>query len=74
MTRNADGTFIVGSGGANDIASAAQETMVVIKQRREAFVDRVAYITCPGERIRTVISTVGRYEKRGGEEACRAAS
>lgn len=67
-TRTADGTFIVGSGGANDIASAARETMVVIQQRRASFVEKVDYITSPGRHVQVVLSTMGRFEKRGGDE------
>jgi acyl CoA:acetate/3-ketoacid CoA transferase alpha subunit len=62
-----DGQFIVGSGGANDIASAARETVVVAVQRRQTFVERVSYVTSPGTRVDCVISTMGRFEKRGGE-------
>jgi acyl CoA:acetate/3-ketoacid CoA transferase beta subunit len=67
-TRSADGSFIVGSGGANDIATAAQESIVVAQQRLQTFVDKVGYITSPGKRISAVVSTLGRFEKRGGDE------
>jgi acyl CoA:acetate/3-ketoacid CoA transferase beta subunit len=67
-TRTKEGRFVVGSGGANDIATAASETLVVVQQRRRAFVPRVDYITCPGKRIQCVMSTMGRFEKRGGDE------
>jgi acyl CoA:acetate/3-ketoacid CoA transferase alpha subunit/acyl CoA:acetate/3-ketoacid CoA transferase beta subunit len=66
-TRMENGMFIVGSGGANDIATASQETIVVAQQRDWTFVDRVAYITCPGQKINVVVSTMGRFEKRGDE-------
>jgi hypothetical protein len=62
-----NGQFIVGSGGANDIVTAAQETIVVAAQRRQAFVKSVAYVTSPGTRVGCVVSTMGRFEKRGGE-------
>jgi hypothetical protein len=61
------GEFIVGSGGANDVASAAAETLVVAGQRRQTFVERVHYVTSPGTRVDCVISTMGRFEKRGGD-------
>lgn len=67
-TRAPGGAFIVGSGGANDISTAARETLVVVRQRRGAFVEKVEYITSPGHHIRAVISTMGRFEKRGGDE------
>jgi glutaconate CoA-transferase subunit B len=37
-----------GSGGANDIASSAKRTMIMIRQERRRFVERVDYITSPG--------------------------
>jgi hypothetical protein len=67
-TRSADGTFIVGSGGANDIATAARETVVIAQQRRHTFVKKVNYITSPGKNVRCVISTMGRFEKLDGNE------
>lgn len=67
-TRSADGSFIVGSGGANDIATAATESIVVAQQRLQTFVDRVEYVTSPGTRISAVVSTMGRFEKRGTGE------
>jgi acyl CoA:acetate/3-ketoacid CoA transferase beta subunit len=67
-TRTASGQFIVGSGGANDIVTAARETVVVVTQRKPAFVERVDYITSPGSKVRCVISTMGRFEKDAGDE------
>jgi len=66
-TRTADGRFIVGSGGANDLASAATETVVVAAQRLQTFVEEVDYVTSPGTRVSCVISSMGRFEKRNGE-------
>ena len=66
-TRAANGEFIVGSGGANDLASAAVETVVVAAQRLQTFVEMVDYVTSPGERIGCVVSSMGRFEKRGGD-------
>jgi hypothetical protein len=67
-TRLKQGFFIVGSGGANDIATAARETLVVAQQRPGTFVGKVDYITSPGTNVEVVMSTHGRFEKRGGEE------
>jgi acyl CoA:acetate/3-ketoacid CoA transferase alpha subunit len=66
-TLSESGRFIVGSGGANDIASAAREIVVLAAQRRQTFVERVDYVTSPGRRIDCVLSTMGRFEKRGGD-------
>jgi acyl CoA:acetate/3-ketoacid CoA transferase alpha subunit/acyl CoA:acetate/3-ketoacid CoA transferase beta subunit len=67
-TRTASGQFIVGSGGANDIVTAARETVVLATQRKQTFVEKVDYITSPGPTVRCVISTLGRFEKIAGEE------
>jgi len=57
---------LTGSGGANDAVNS-REAVVVLFQSPRRFVERVAYITCPGERIKTVISQLGIFEKEGGE-------
>jgi acyl CoA:acetate/3-ketoacid CoA transferase alpha subunit len=63
-----NGKFIIGSGGANDIATAARETLVVAQQNKGQFVKDVEHITCPGRNIRCVVTTKGRFEKGDGDE------
>ena len=55
--------YVTGSGGANDIASSARETLVTLAQTRNRFVEKVPYITAPGGRVRAVVSDLGVYEK-----------
>lgn len=62
-----DDLYITGSGGANDVATGAKETMVIMQQSRRRFLDRVRYITAPGTRVRTLVSTLGIFEKPEGE-------
>jgi acyl CoA:acetate/3-ketoacid CoA transferase beta subunit len=66
-TRTASGRFLVGSGGANDVASASEETLLVARQQKRGFVEQVDFVTSPGDRVRLLISTHGRYERRDGE-------
>lgn len=61
-------TFFVGSGGANDVACGASESLVTMIQKRDRMVKKVPYITSPGKKIRTLITTLGIYEKRGDED------
>ncbi|MDI7274492.1 MAG: CoA-transferase [Anaerolineae bacterium] len=44
------GTFrhFVGSGGANDIASLARETIIIIRHEARKIKERISYITSPG--------------------------
>ncbi|HEU5319169.1 MAG TPA: CoA-transferase, partial [Methylomirabilota bacterium] len=56
--------YITGSGGANDIASAAPEVVVTLAQSPARFVDKVPYVTAPGRRVTAVVSDLGVYEKR----------
>jgi acyl CoA:acetate/3-ketoacid CoA transferase alpha subunit/acyl CoA:acetate/3-ketoacid CoA transferase beta subunit len=63
---SATGPFLVGSGGANDVASSANETIVTLEQNKNRFVEKVAYITSPGVRVTTVISQLGILEKEAG--------
>lgn len=66
-TRLPDGGFLMGSGGANDVASTAAEVIVVARQARQRFVERVNYITSLGARVSTVITQWGVYRKMNGE-------
>jgi len=58
--------FLIGAGGAAD-AINAQETMVVMRQSRNRFVESVPYISCPGAKVKTLISTMGVFEKLGDD-------
>ncbi len=62
-TYTGDGTFLVGSGGANDIASGAQELLVTISHSKRRLVDRVPYITMPGARVKTVVTSLAIFER-----------
>lgn len=41
-------TRLPGSGGANDIASSARKTIIMINMQARRFIDKVDYITSPG--------------------------
>jgi len=60
--------YLTGSGGANDVASGAAETMVIMSQSRDRFLSRVPFVTAPGKRVKVLISQYGLYEKRAGED------
>jgi acyl CoA:acetate/3-ketoacid CoA transferase alpha subunit/acyl CoA:acetate/3-ketoacid CoA transferase beta subunit len=66
-TWGADGSFLTGSGGANDIASAAREVAVIAALRPGSLVEKVAYVTSPGRAVRSLTTNLGRFEKRDGE-------
>ena len=57
------GDFLVGSGGANDIATAADEVLVTIAHRRDRLVQAVPYVTCPGSNVRTIVTSRGVFER-----------
>lgn len=59
--------YLVGSGGANDIASGNRETVVVVNSGRQRLVEEVPYVTFPGSRVTTVVTDVGLFEKPGGQ-------
>jgi acyl CoA:acetate/3-ketoacid CoA transferase beta subunit len=60
--------YITGSGGANDVATGAKETMVIMQQSRHRFLDQVPFITAPGGRVKTLVSTQGVFEKLDSDE------
>jgi acyl CoA:acetate/3-ketoacid CoA transferase beta subunit/acyl CoA:acetate/3-ketoacid CoA transferase alpha subunit len=57
--------FLVGSGGGNDVASAADEVVVMATLTTRRTVERVPYITSPGARVRAFVSDLGVFEKDG---------
>ena len=66
-TELAGGRFLVGSGGANDVASRATACVVVTLARPERLPDRVAYVTSPGERVVSVVTDKGILRRADGE-------
>jgi len=62
-------TYLVGSGGANDIASGDRETVAVICSGKQRLVEKVPYITFNGKNVKTLVTDVGIFEKIDGEEA-----
>jgi acyl CoA:acetate/3-ketoacid CoA transferase alpha subunit/acyl CoA:acetate/3-ketoacid CoA transferase beta subunit len=65
-TLTSSGQFLVGSGGANDVGNAS-EVIVILSQSKEKFVDVLPFITCPGNRVSTVISNLGIFRKETGK-------
>ncbi len=60
--------YLVGSGGANDIANGNRETVVVINSGKQRLVEKVPYITFSGKNVTTLVTDVGVFEKIGGEK------
>lgn len=56
---------LIGSGGANDVGSRyrAREIFVVMVHGRDRLLDKVPYVTVPGDRVSTVITTKGVLRK-----------
>jgi len=56
---------LIGSGGSNDVGSqyGAQEIFVVMAHGKDRLLDEVSYVTVPGDRISTVITTRGILRK-----------
>jgi acyl CoA:acetate/3-ketoacid CoA transferase alpha subunit len=62
-TRLDNGKVLMGSGGANDIASAADDVVVLVRSTR--LVSKVAHVTSPGERVSTIITDLCTFERTG---------
>jgi glutaconate CoA-transferase, subunit B len=56
-----------GAGGAPEIATAARDVFVMLRQTPRAFVDRLDFTTSLGSRVRVVITDLGTLEPREGE-------
>ncbi len=62
-TRKGKDIYLAGAGGGNDIASVAQEVVVVTLHRTNRLVEKVRYITCPGTRVSTLATNEGLFVK-----------
>jgi acyl CoA:acetate/3-ketoacid CoA transferase alpha subunit/acyl CoA:acetate/3-ketoacid CoA transferase beta subunit len=60
------GPFLVGSGGANDVASRAEACVVVALARPDRLVERVGYVTSPGARVASVVTDLGVLRRLDG--------
>jgi hypothetical protein len=67
-TVTADGTYLLGSGGANDVASSAEECVAVGTLSPQRFVRSLPYVTSPGRAIRSVATDVGILQRESGDE------
>jgi acyl CoA:acetate/3-ketoacid CoA transferase alpha subunit len=68
-TRLDNGRFLVGSGGGNDTASVAAETIVVALLTPERTPAECGYVTSPGRTVGALVTDLGRFEKEpGGDE------
>jgi acyl CoA:acetate/3-ketoacid CoA transferase alpha subunit/acyl CoA:acetate/3-ketoacid CoA transferase beta subunit len=65
-TELAGGRFLVGSGGANDVASRAEACVVVTLARPERLPEAVAYVTSPGHRVVSVVTDKGVLRRQDG--------
>jgi acyl CoA:acetate/3-ketoacid CoA transferase beta subunit len=61
-----DSAFLVGSGGGNDVASSADEVVVVATLAPRRTVDAVPYVTSPGFRVRALVTDLGTFERDDG--------
>ncbi len=62
-----DGAFLVGSGGGNDVASRADECVVVTSASRHRLLDELGYVTSPGRRVTAVVTDKGLLRMRDSE-------
>ena len=65
-TELAGGRFLVGSGGANDVASRAEACVVITLARPERLPESVAYVTSPGHRVVSVVTDKGVLRRLDG--------
>jgi glutaconate CoA-transferase subunit B len=56
-----------GGGGAPEIATAAREVFVMLRQSPRTFVERLDFRTSVGERVSVVVTDLGILEPRGAD-------
>ncbi len=55
--------WLVGSGGANDVLSGAEEVIVCCPQDVQRLWPQVPYVTGPGKKVSTLVTTQGIFRK-----------
>jgi acyl CoA:acetate/3-ketoacid CoA transferase alpha subunit len=60
--------FLVGAGGGNDVASTADEVVVMSTLTPRRAVADVPYVTSVGRRVRALITDLAVFEKAGADE------
>ncbi len=60
------GPFLVGSGGANDVASRAEACVVVALANPARLVEEIGYVTSPGARVASVVTDLGILRRLDG--------
>jgi len=58
--------FLVGSGGGNDVASTADEVVVMTTLTPRRTVERVPYVTSPGRNVSHFVCDLGVFRSEGG--------
>ena len=71
-SRKGNDIYLSGAGGGNDIASVAQEVVVVAVHRPNRMIDKVRYITCPGARVSTLATDESLFVKSDAEFSLQA--
>jgi glutaconate CoA-transferase subunit B len=56
-----------GGGGAPEIALGVREVIVLLRQSRRAFVEKLDFVTSLGDNVRAVVTNLGVLEPRGAE-------
>jgi acyl CoA:acetate/3-ketoacid CoA transferase beta subunit len=65
-TKTSPDSYITGSAGSNDAVNA-NEVLLVTPQSPERLVDNVYYVTCPGSRVKVLVTDMGIFQKLNGE-------
>jgi acyl CoA:acetate/3-ketoacid CoA transferase beta subunit len=65
-TMTSSDSYLIGSGGSNDAVNA-KEVLLMLPQSRDRLVDNLYYVTCPGDKVRTLVTDMGIFQKFDGE-------
>lgn len=68
-TRQSDGSFLVGSGGANDLGNSASEVLVLCTASSRRLLQDLPYVTTSGRHVHKLVTQHGVFEKRTADAA-----
>jgi acyl CoA:acetate/3-ketoacid CoA transferase alpha subunit/acyl CoA:acetate/3-ketoacid CoA transferase beta subunit len=65
-TKTFPDSYLIGAGGSNDAVNA-REVLLMVPQSPRRLVEKVHYVTCPGERVKVLVTDMAVFHKMGEE-------
>lgn len=65
-TKTSPDSYLIGAGGSNDAVNA-REVLLIVPQSARRLTEKVYYVSCPGDKVRVLVTDMGIFQKIDGE-------